>query len=246
MGQPQDTSRASGGAPRPCWQLPPTPHRGLEAPSLPAGVVSGAGACLAPTGSLQSCGGHGAESRPCWAPRSPCTPRLPSPVEPPPPGTGPSICTTPAPSLGVGRSPGSWAALTLVPSIALPWPRCVGATEPPQDPFDGLQPQGPPPNPPHQLFPLSPPLPAVPGCGLGAQSTRTLHPSPGLARSWARKGGVQGGAVPPDLAINCRGRGPKILLWHPGLQQGGQWGGGRGSAGCWGAAGGCRVLGRCC
>lgn len=197
MGQPQDTSRASGGAPRPCWQLPPTPHRGLEAPSLPAGVVSGAGACLAPTGSLQSCGGHGAESRPCWAPPSPCTPRLPSPVEPPPPGTGPSICTTPAPSLGVGRSPGSWAALTLVPSIALPWPRCVGATEPPQDPFDGLQPQGPPPNPPTSYF-----LSALPCLLCRAAVWGRRAPGPcilllALQGAGQGKGGYRGVQSPP-------------------------------------------------
>lgn len=92
-----------------------------------------------------------------------------------------------------------------------------------------------------------PPPPVIssrpsPACCAGLWFGGAEHQDP-ASFSWpckelARKGGVQGGAVPPDLAINCRGRGPTILLWHPGLQQGGQRGGGRGSAGCRGAAGG--------
>ncbi|XP_040390784.1 collagen alpha-1(I) chain-like isoform X1 [Cygnus olor] len=105
----------------------------------------------------------------------------------------------------------------------------------------------------HQPPPISNGLSALP-CLLcraavwGRGAPGPLRPSPGLARSWARRGGCKRGCSPPpppppDLAINCRARGPQVLLWHPGLQQGGQRGGGWGSAGCWGAAGGVQGAG---
>lgn len=191
---------------------------------------------------------------PAGPPPAPAPLVCPPQLSHPPPGTGPSVwtgpsvCTAPAPSLGVGRSPGSRrgrAALTLVPSIALLWPCCVGATEPPQDPFNGLQPQGPPPTPPTSYF-----LSALPCLLCRAVVWGCRAPGPcilllALQGAGKERGGT-GWCSAPRPGHKLQREGANNTALAPWAAAG--WAAGRGPGqrrvpGC--CRGGCRVLGRC-